>query len=315
MGSLLEVGTGFHPELTGRENIFLNGAIIGMPKAEIRHKFDEIVDFAEIESFICTPIKRYSSGMYLRLAFAVAAFLEPEILLVDEVLAVGDAAFQKKCLGKMEDISKEGRTVLFVSHNIAAIRNLCQKAIILNHGEKIYEGEANNASREYLRQFISGNTNKPSFIPMSHLNWINVESVELFNKHGTITEKFFWPDTIYIQIDWKIIKYFDSFRISLYVTNQDAIQVFSSKRSFSGMSPKRYRTVVELPGRLLNDSSYNLDLHIDRPFIETLIRIEPVARFSVLSERIEGDIFNERHSGIIKPDLYWNTKPQDPNSL
>jgi lipopolysaccharide transport system ATP-binding protein len=132
VGSLLEVGTGFHPELTGRENIYLNGAILGMKKAEIDKKFDEIVAFAEIEKFIDTPVKRYSSGMYVRLAFAVAAHLEPEILLVDEVLAVGDAAFQRKCLGKMEDVAREGRTVLFVSHNIGAISSLCDFALLLN---------------------------------------------------------------------------------------------------------------------------------------------------------------------------------------
>ncbi|MDD5598414.1 MAG: ABC transporter ATP-binding protein, partial [Victivallaceae bacterium] len=131
VASLLEVGTGFHPELTGRENIYLNGAILGMTRAEIKKKFDEIVAFAEVEKFLDTPVKHYSSGMYVRLAFAVAAHLEPEILLVDEVLAVGDAQFQKKCLGKMEDVSKEGRTVLFVSHNMAAIRQLCNKGIVL----------------------------------------------------------------------------------------------------------------------------------------------------------------------------------------
>ncbi len=134
VASLLEVGTGFHPELSGRENIFLNGAILGMSKAEITRKFDEIVDFAEVEKFLDTPVKRYSSGMYVRLAFAVAAHLEPEILIVDEVLAVGDAAFQKKCLGKMEDVGKEGRTIIFVSHNIQAIRRLCNEAIYLEKG-------------------------------------------------------------------------------------------------------------------------------------------------------------------------------------
>ncbi|HEU4794735.1 MAG TPA: ABC transporter ATP-binding protein, partial [Pyrinomonadaceae bacterium] len=141
-GSLLEVGTGFHPELTGRENIYLNGAILGMTRPEIQRKFDEIVAFAELEKFLDTPVKRYSSGMYMRLAFSVAAHLDPEILVVDEVLAVGDAAFQKKCLGRMRDISTEGRTVLFVSHNMAAIRSLCQRGILLAAGRKVFEGTA-----------------------------------------------------------------------------------------------------------------------------------------------------------------------------
>jgi lipopolysaccharide transport system ATP-binding protein len=150
VASLLEVGTGFHPELTGRENVYLNGAILGMTKKEIDGKFDEIVSFAELDKFIDTPVKRYSSGMYVRLAFAVAAHLEPEILIVDEVLAVGDAQFQKKCLGKMGDVSKEGRTVLFVSHNMAAVQQLCQKGIVLSKGQLIYSGAAMDAVDKYI---------------------------------------------------------------------------------------------------------------------------------------------------------------------
>ena len=150
IASLLEVGTGFHPELTGRENIYLNGAILGMKKAEIDRKFDEIVAFAEVEKFIDTPVKRYSSGMYVRLAFAVAAHLEPEILVVDEVLAVGDGAFQKKCLGKMGEVAKEGRTVLFVSHNMAAIQGLCSKCLLFNSGQLASEGASQDIVEQYL---------------------------------------------------------------------------------------------------------------------------------------------------------------------
>ena len=151
MASLLEVGTGFHPELTGRENIFLNGATLGMRKAEITANFDEIVAFAEVEQFIDTPVKRYSSGMYVRLAFAVAAHLKPEILVVDEVLAVGDMAFQKKCLGKMSEVSRGGRTVLFVSHNMAAIENLCRRVIVLNKGKLAFDGATRDAIQHSLR--------------------------------------------------------------------------------------------------------------------------------------------------------------------
>lgn len=149
VASLLEVGTGFHPELTGRENIFLNGAILGMARAEIYQKFDEIVAFAEVDAFLDTPVKRYSSGMYVRLAFSVAAHLEPEILIVDEVLAVGDAAFQRKCLGKMDDVSKSGRTLLFVSHNMAAIGALCNRAILLNHGKVVASGDTSAVLKAY----------------------------------------------------------------------------------------------------------------------------------------------------------------------
>jgi lipopolysaccharide transport system ATP-binding protein len=155
VGSLLEVGTGFHPELTGRENIYLNGAILGMRRAEIARKFDEIVAFSEVEKFIDTPVKHYSSGMYLRLAFAVAAHLEPEILLVDEVLAVGDAEFQKKCLGKMGDVAREGRTVLFVSHNMSAVQALCPRAILLRHGTVAVDGPTGDVLREYLGHLVA----------------------------------------------------------------------------------------------------------------------------------------------------------------
>ena len=152
VGSLLEVGTGFHPELTGRENIYLNGAILGMSRDEINRKFDEIVAFSEIEKFLDTPVKRYSSGMYVRLAFAVAAHFEPEILLVDEVLSVGDITFQKKCLGKMGEVSREGRTVIFVSHNLTSIEHLCNKTIVLNNGKISYSGETSDSVQYYLQE-------------------------------------------------------------------------------------------------------------------------------------------------------------------
>lgn len=175
VASLLEVGTGFHPELTGRENVFLNGAILGMSRSEIRRKFDEIVDFAEVEQFLDTPVKRYSSGMYVRLAFAVAANLEPEILVVDEVLAVGDAQFQKKCLGKMEDVSKnEGRTVLFVSHNIDAISTLTNKGLLLSKGKMEFYGSTSDAIGKYMQQgsteFVYRRSSSPKSIYFSEIS-------------------------------------------------------------------------------------------------------------------------------------------------
>ena len=159
VGSLLEVGTGFHPELTGRENVYLNGAILGMSRRDIARRFDEIVAFAEIEKFLDTPVKRYSSGMYMRLAFAVAAHLEPEILIIDEVLAVGDAAFQKKCLGKMSDVAHHGRTVLFVSHNMAAIQNLCSRCLLLDQGAIVADTDPTTATAKYLENiYVAGGT-------------------------------------------------------------------------------------------------------------------------------------------------------------
>ncbi len=177
IASLLEVGTGFHPELTGRENIFLNGAILGMSRVEIRKKFDEIVAFSEIEKFLDTPVKRYSSGMYVRLAFAVAAHLEPEILIVDEVLAVGDLEFQKKCLGKMNDVRSGGRTILFVSHNMAAIRTLCTRGIVLSRGEIAYSGNAENCIREYEKTIstsLSGRWIRPQPLPSAKIGFTEI---------------------------------------------------------------------------------------------------------------------------------------------
>jgi lipopolysaccharide transport system ATP-binding protein len=179
VGTLLEVGTGFHPELTGRENIYLSGAILGMKRSDIRRKFDDIVTFAEVERFIDTPVKRYSSGMYLRLAFAVAAHLEPEILLVDEVLAVGDAGFQRKCLGKMDDVAKEGRTVVFVSHNMDAIQRLCPRSLLIDHGHVVTYGDSAGVVARHLSR--GGDRPKPN-------TWIDVSSVR--ERRGTGDARF-----------------------------------------------------------------------------------------------------------------------------
>jgi lipopolysaccharide transport system ATP-binding protein len=187
VGSLLEVGTGFHPELTGRENIYLNGAVLGMKKAEVKQKFDEIVAFSEIEKFLDTPVKRYSSGMYVRLAFSVAAHLEPEILIVDEVLAVGDAAFQKKCLGKMSNVASEGRTVLFVSHNMAAVQELCQRAILLREGQIVEDNSARKVVSDYLSaqsdsssgdMDVSDPSLRRNSLPDSRFRWTRVGVID-----------------------------------------------------------------------------------------------------------------------------------------
>jgi lipopolysaccharide transport system ATP-binding protein len=179
MASLLEVGTGFHPELTGRENIFFNGSLLGMKRREIEGKFDEIIDFSGVEKFLDTPLKHYSSGMQLRLAFSVAAFLEPEILVIDEVLAVGDAEFQKKCLGKMEDVSKSGRTILFVSHNMGAVQNLCHKAILLDKGKIIQNANVHQVIQSYQSSFFSKNENEWHSLNVKN-DSINLTKVKLF---------------------------------------------------------------------------------------------------------------------------------------
>lgn len=208
VGSLLEVGTGFHPELTGRENIYLNGSILGMKKTEITRKFDEIVAFSEIEKFLDTPVKRYSSGMYIRLAFAVAAHMEPEILLVDEILAVGDTGFQKKCFGKMENVAGEGRTVMVVSHNMAIIQKLCEKCLLLNFGKVIAYDKTRLVITKYLNQFASNFTNaivetasSPSRLPKMKSV---IQKVTLRDQNGNYTSDFNQGDPIFLSI------YFDA---------------------------------------------------------------------------------------------------------
>ena len=199
IASLLEVGTGFHPELTGRENIFLNGAILGMTKAEIRSKFDEIVAFSGVEKYIDTPVKRYSSGMYVRLAFAVAAHLEPEILIVDEVLAVGDAEFQKKCLGKMKDVSSQGRTVLFVSHNMAAVKSLCNRGVLMERGKVVFTGSADETVEHYMRINAQNLNPKVEFLDPKEAignDSIKIKCVSVIPSNSKIT------DDIFIQISF-----------------------------------------------------------------------------------------------------------------
>ena len=217
VASLLEVGTGFHPELSGRENIFLNGAILGMTKQEIKSKFDEIVDFAGVDRYIDTPVKRYSSGMYVRLAFAVAAHLEPEILIVDEVLAVGDAEFQKKALGKMKNISKgEGRTVIFVSHNMSAVEALCEKVLILENGIVTYNGSAIEGIKNYLRIENQKGVFK---VITKELEWLNFYSKGIFN----------CEDNIEFQIEFFAKKIIDDFYVDCAIVNEKGEMVIHIK--------------------------------------------------------------------------------------
>ena len=236
VASLLEVGTGFHPELTGRENIFLNGAILGMHKGEIEQKFDEIVKFAEIDQFIDTPVKRYSSGMYVRLAFAVAAHLEPEILVVDEVLAVGDAGFQKKCMGKMGDISKEGRTVLFVSHNMGAIQNLCSRAILLNDGVNVADGNAKQIVTQYM-DTVNKNSDLFTPKPNSEYKDIIIEKVFFKNNQGQVTTTFKPYDDLYIEIHYHALKRIPKpyFWIEIISSRAD---LFGANMLFDGARPE-----------------------------------------------------------------------------
>lgn len=230
VASLLEVGTGFHPELTGRENIFLNGAILGMSRAEVRRKFDEIVDFAGVEKFLDTPVKRYSSGMYVRLAFAVAAHLEPEILIVDEVLAVGDSEFQKKCLGKMEQVGKEGRTVLFVSHNMAAIRKLCETGLLLSSGNLALFSSITDVCNKYMA--IDGEINKSIFYPSNTMS--NIEYIALCNKN--LDSSFSFSAGEYIHIFVKFKKYIPKTAVEIRLKDENSNVIGFSSSIIQGKS-------------------------------------------------------------------------------
>ncbi len=233
VASLLEVGTGFHPELTGRENIYLNGAILGMSKAEIEKKFDEIVDFAEIEKFLDTPVKRYSSGMYVRLAFAVAAHLEPEILVVDEVLAVGDAQFQKKCLGKMEDVGKEGRTVLFVSHNMGAILNLCNRGILLRSGMIEYQGEINKAVSLYQGYNLGTRLSIENCSRRGGSGGIEIKRVWVSDLNNKITHSINSTDSIFLNLEAVVDEQYQN---KNNINTGFAIDSMDGRRLFTGVS-------------------------------------------------------------------------------
>jgi lipopolysaccharide transport system ATP-binding protein len=231
VSSLLEVGTGFHPELTGRENISLNGAILGMSKSEITQKFDEIVAFAEVEKFLDTPVKRYSSGMYVRLAFSVAAHLEPEILIVDEVLAVGDAQFQKKCLGKMESVGKEGRTIIFVSHNILAIRQLCDKGLFLENGQLVAQGQIQDVVNHYVDSKLTNSSYWSRNVKIPESFGIFFEEVSVTNSTGKVADVIRGNEDFHLNILTRTLGFVEKGAITVRVVNKEDIAIFTTATS------------------------------------------------------------------------------------
>jgi len=270
VASLLEVGTGFHPELTGRENIFLNGAILGMGRIEIKKKFDEIVAFAEIEKFLDTPVKRYSSGMYVRLAFAVAAHLEPEILLVDEVLAVGDAQFQKKCLGKMGDVAREGRTVLFVSHNMAAVSSLCKKTFVLKSGKISFEGDVESGIDHYFdvadrATGLADLHNKKSDLwkqPRNFSKLLSIETLDIDNKRQSL---FKMGGPVRIKIKFKIMEYKKGIELGIFIYGQRKTLLglaHSVAEGFNNIKKGIQETLVEIPINNLMPGEYTIGVWI-----------------------------------------------------
>lgn len=275
VASLLEVGTGFHPELTGRENIFLNGAILGMTRNEIRRKFDEIVDFAEVETFLDTPVKRYSSGMYVRLAFAVAAHLEPEILIVDEVLAVGDAEFQKKCLGKMGDVAKGGRTVLFVSHNMDAINRLCTRGILFHAGSLSGDGEVKHITQEYLSHHSTRPASSSIDYPEKQNDSYHIVRIDLLGPDGKPAREIFTWDPLRIRITFNSPSELKNGSVVLQISTLSGVRLLLASTTPDQNHPVRFqagRNAVELiiPKLMLNAGRYQLGAALAIPNVEYL---------------------------------------------
>jgi len=319
VGSLLEVGTGFHPELTGRENIFLNGAILGMKRREIETKFDEIVDFAEVEQFIDTPVKRYSSGMYLRLAFAVAAHLEPEILVVDEVLAVGDAEFQRKCLGKMTDVAQQGRTVLFVSHNMSAILRLTEETLVIDKGELLIRAPTTEAvdfylsrglTREGHRIWSAGETkNSTSFIPLS---------LRILNEQGNVLESVRSTENFWVDFTYDLEESIKGLRVGIYLITSHGEFVFTSFdtddpvlfETHSVREAGRYHSRVMIPADLLNGGRYIIGVNASVYRINTYFHDEQALAFNVDPSGAPGTQWPESRLGPIRPTLRWEIKKE-----
>ncbi len=288
VASLLEVGTGFHPELSGRENVFLNGAILGMTRAEIAQKFDAIVAFAGIGDFIDTPVKRYSTGMYVRLAFSIAAHIEPDILLVDEVLAVGDAEFQKKCLGKMEEVTgTAGRTILFVSHNMAAVEKLCTKSILLRKGQVVMVGKTKDVIEKYLKYEYEKNSDENAIFPFKEKDVI----INSFNvtQSGVKTENLDTDKPFEVEIDFETLADLTEFRIGVYVRNGLGDVLFRSLASdwhpeFEKIKKGKYKAKLSFPEKLLSQGNYFLSLHVSRYGIKNYLARQAIERGVVVGQ-------------------------------
>jgi lipopolysaccharide transport system ATP-binding protein len=311
VGSLLEVGTGFHSELSGRENVYLNGAILGMTKKEIDRRFDEIVAFAEVEKFIDTPVKHYSSGMYMRLAFAVAAHLDPEILIVDEVLAVGDAAFQKKCLGKMGDVAEEGRTVLFVSHNMSAIARLCDRALLVDHGRIVEQGNTQNVIEKYLSR-ENGKTCHVK-LPPDPLRRMRLREITILNSCGIPSSQVEMAKPFRVRVSYDVNQKLESAYVICYFLSPDGSTIFGTGDSDCnperlGMrEPGHYSAEFEVPAFLLGESHYSIGINLAIPFGEIFDRHQNVVSFEVVDLRSGSHHrVNRRRPGFLAVKFPWH---------
>jgi lipopolysaccharide transport system ATP-binding protein len=317
VGSLLEVGTGFHPELTGRENVFLNGAILGMKREEIARKFDEIVDFSGIERFIDTPVKHYSSGMYVRLAFAVAAHLDPEILIIDEVLAVGDAKFQKKCLSKMHNISSTGRTVLFVSHSMTAITRLCPRVLLLSDGRIVADGSAESVKGVYLGA---------DTVSSSEVHWpldeapgseqVKLLSIRILNEASEPADMFTRSDEIVGELQFVVLA--EGLRLNphVHVFNISDELLFIStnlndpEQGRRRYAPGQYVATFKIPRKLLNTGKHFVSVYLISDLSNWDVHIDRMITFEVVEDGTDRGDYSGGWAGLLRPLLEWSIHPQ-----
>jgi lipopolysaccharide transport system ATP-binding protein len=321
VGSLLEVGTGFHPELTGRENVFLNGAILGMKREEIARKFDEIVAFSEVDKFIDTPVKYYSSGMYMRLAFSIAAHFEPEVLIVDEVLAVGDSQFQKKCLGKMSEVAKQGRTVLFVSHNMIAVQSLCDRVFWLDHGGIIDRGPAQEVIGNYFKSMGEKTEESeeiwsdPATAPGNDI--VRLHRISVGSQDQTASGPLTMKTPVRIDIEYWNREPRTELHITLHLyTEQDIIAFTTGSAPESpwtnlGMPAGLFRSSCYIPGELLNAGRHRLSVYIVQDRSTVIYQYRSLVSFEVIDmEERRGSWFG-REPGVVNPYLKWTTEQMD----
>jgi lipopolysaccharide transport system ATP-binding protein len=320
VGSLLEVGTGFHPELTGRENIYLNGAILGMSRVDINRHFDDIVGFAQVEKFVDTPVKRYSSGMYLRLAFAVAAHLNPDILIVDEVLAVGDAAFQQKCLTKMEDVSQSGRTVIFVSHNMSAVQRLCKEVIILQDGRTLLRA----SSREAVEAYLSNDDEYKGEITWSYTaeevskSTVLPQALRVRDSRGIITDHIQSSENFTIEVEYLVKEAVRDLRVGIWLQAVNGDYVFYTfdvddstlYQYHISRSVGLYTSTCHVPANLLNKGKFHIGLNIGIYCVSRFFNGENLLTINIDNIEGVGCQWTEDISGYIRPLLEWDVIKQ-----
>ena len=311
IASLLEVGTGFHPELSGRDNIFLNGAILGMTKNEIKRKFDAIVDFAGVERYIDTPVKRYSSGMYVRLAFAVAAYLESEILIVDEVLAVGDMEFQKKCIGKMNEVSEsEGRTVLFVSHNMGTLISLCKHGIIMQNGTVVYNGSMQDAISNYSAMQATTGEDSPYLDCSKYTNpEISLNFLQIKGQDNKLSNNFLSDSAVLVELNYQLSSTVNNLRIIIALKTIEGFNIFETADVLAAGRGVRqqgcFSSILKIPAHFLNVGKYIIEVTVDKPGEKELFG-SILLGFNI-TELMECQIgiTMSRPMGVIHPKLDW----------